>query len=250
LELSHINVEGAIESKRSSQRGDDLSEEAVQVCVGRALNVEGSAADVVHGFVVEHDSNVGVLEERVSGEHRVVGLNDGGGDLRCRVHSETELGLLAVVDGETLKKERAQTGTGTTTDGVEDEEALETSAVVSQLANTVEGEVNNFLANGVVTTGVVVGSILLAGDQLFGVEQLAVSASADLIDDSRLKVEEDATRDVLASTSLREEGVESVVAAANGLVGRHLAIGLDAVLEAVELPAGVTDLNTGLSEVD
>ena len=34
------------------------------------------------------------------------------------------------------------------------------------------------------------------------------------------------------------------------LVGRHLAIGLDAVLEAVELPAGVADLATGLPDVD
>ena len=34
------------------------------------------------------------------------------------------------------------------------------------------------------------------------------------------------------------------------LVGRHLAIGLDAVLEAVELPAGVADLTAGLPDVD
>lgn len=43
-----------------------------------------------------------------------------------------------------------------------------------------------------------------------------------------LQVEEHAARDVLASTSLREEGVESVVTAADGLVAGHLAIGLDA----------------------
>jgi hypothetical protein len=30
----------------------------------------------------------------------------------------------------------------------------------------------------------------------------------------------------------------------------HLAIGLDAVLQAVQLPAGVTDLDTGLADVD
>jgi hypothetical protein len=30
----------------------------------------------------------------------------------------------------------------------------------------------------------------------------------------------------------------------------HLAIGLDAVLQAVELPAGVSDLDTGLADVD
>lgn len=43
-----------------------------------------------------------------------------------------------------------------------------------------------------------------------------------------------------ALTGLREEGVEGVITPANGLVRRHLAIGLDAVLEAVKLPASVT----------
>jgi hypothetical protein len=55
---------------------------------------------------------------------------------------------------------------------------------------------------------------------------------------------------VLASTSLREKGVEGVITAADGLVGRHLAIRLDAVLEAVKLPAGVTGLDTSLAEVN
>jgi len=37
---------------------------------------------------------------------------------------------------------------------------------------------------------------------------------------------------VLASASLAEEGVERIVAAANSFVGWHLAIWLDAMLEA------------------
>ena len=49
---------------------------------------------------------------------------------------------------------------------------------------------------------------------------------------------------------LLADGVECVVATADRLVGRHLAIGLDAVLEAVELPAGVAGLDTGLAKVD
>ncbi len=34
------------------------------------------------------------------------------------------------------------------------------------------------------------------------------------------------------------------------LVGRHLPIGLDAVLEAEQFPAGVSDLDTALADVD
>jgi hypothetical protein len=77
------------------------------------------------------------------------------------------------------------------------------------------------------------------------VEQLAVGAGADLIDDSRLQIKEDAAGHVLASTSLREEGVEGIITTANGLVGRHLAIRLNAVLQAVELPAGIAHLCKG-----
>jgi len=191
-----------------------------------------------------------VLKERVSRQHGVVGLNDGGGHLRRGVDGEAELRLLAVVDGEALKEERAETGSGTATNGVEDEEALETSALVSKLADSVEAEVNDLTADGVMATGEVVGGILLAGDELLGMEELAVGSSADLIDDGGLEIEEDGAGHVLAGTGLREEGVESIVSASDGLVRGHLAIGLDSVLEAEELPAGVTDLDTGLSDVD
>ena len=162
---------------------------------------------------------------------------------------EAELGLLAVVHGQTLEEEGAETGASATTDD-EHEEALETSALVGELADAVEAEVKDLLADGVVATGEVVGGVLLAGDELLGVEELSVGASADLIDDGGLEIEEHSAGDVLASTSLGEEGVESVVAATDGLVGGHLTVGLDAVLEAEELPAGVTDLDTGLADVD
>lgn len=250
LELGKINVEGTVESEGSGQGGDHLGDKTVQVGVGWALNVEAATADVVDGLVVKHDSDVGVLEEGVGGEHGVVWLDDGGGDLGGWVGAESELGLLAVVHGETLKEEGAETGSGATTDGVEHEETLETGALVGELTEAVEGEVDDLLANGVVTTGVVVSSILLAGDELLWVVELTVGAGTDLIDHGGLQIEVDATGDVLAGASLGEEGVEGVIATSDGLVGRHLAIRLDAVLEAVELPAGVTDLATALADVD
>ena len=87
-------------------------------------------------------------------------------------------------------------------------------------------------------TGVVVGGVLLAGDELLRVEELAVGAGADLVDDGGLEVDKDAARDVLARAGLGEEGVERVVTAADGLVRRHLAVGGNAVLEAVKLRGG------------
>ena len=64
---------------------------------------------------------------------------------------------------------------------MEDEEALETGALVSTLANLVLNIINHLLPDRVVTSSVVVGCIFLARDQLLGVEQLAVGASANLI---------------------------------------------------------------------
>lgn len=55
---------------------------------------------------------------------------------------------------------------------------------------------------------------------------------------------------ILPSPSLTEEGCERVIVASDGLVGRHLAVGLDTVFQAVELPAGVAHLDTSLAHVD
>merc|ERR1711937_809375 len=231
LELSDIDVEGTVESEGGSEGRDNLGNESVQVGVGGSLDIEVAAADIVDGLVVEHDSDV-------------------GGDLGGWVDGEAELGLLAVVDGESLEEEGAETGAGTATNSVEDEEALETSALIGELTDAVEAEINNLLTNGVVATGEVVGGVLLAGDELLGVEELSVGASADLIDDGGLEIEEDAAGHVLAGTSLGEEGVEGIITATDGLVRGHLTVGLNTVLKAEELPAGVTDLDTGLTDVD
>jgi len=250
LKLGYVNVEGTIETKGSGEGRDHLGDEAVKVGVGGALDVEGTTADVVDGLVVKHDSNIGVLKERVGGEHGVVRLNNSGGDLGRRVDGESELGLAAVVDGKALEEEGTKTGTGTTTYGVKNHEALEASAVVRELADAVKDKVDDFLADGVVTASVVIGSIFLAGDDLLGVVELAVSAGADLVTHGGLKVDVYGAGYVLAGTSLGEEGVEGIIAATDGFVGGHLAIGLNAVLKAVELPAGVTSLDTALADVD
>jgi len=133
---------------------------------------------------------------------------------------------------------------------VEDHEALETSAVIRELTDTVKDKIDDFLADGVVTTGVVVCRIFLAGDDLLGVIELAVSAGSHFITYTGFKIDVHGAGNVLASTSFGEKGVERVVAATNSLVRGHLTIGLDTVLKAVELPAAVTGLDTSLANVD
>ncbi len=68
-------------------------------------------------------------------------------------------------------------------------------------------------------------------------------------DNSWFQIDEDSARDVLAGTGLREEGVERIVSTSDGLVTGHLTIGLDAVFQAVQLPAGIAHLDSGLADV-
>merc|ERR1712072_571014 len=206
---------GTIESEGGSQGGDNLGNESVQVGVGWSLDVEVTSADIVDSLVVEHNGNIGVLKEGVGGEHGVVWLNDSGGDLWGWVDGEAELGLLTVIDGESLEEEGSETGTGTTTDGLEGEETLETSALIGKLSDSVEAEIDDFLTNGVVTSGEVVGGIFLSGDELFWMEELSVSSGSDLINDGWFKIEEDGSWDVLSGTSLGEEGVEGIITTTN-----------------------------------
>lgn len=71
-----------------------------------------------------------------------------------------------------------------------------------------------------------------------------------LTNHGRLQVDKDGSGDVLPVASLAEEGGEGVVVASRGLRAGHVTVRLDAVLQAVQLPAGVAHLDTSLANVD
>jgi hypothetical protein len=250
LELGDINIEGSIESEGGGQGGDNLGDQSVEVGVSWSLDIEVSSADVINGFVVNHNSNIGMFEEGMGGENGVVWLDNGGGDLWGWVHGETELGLLTVIDGESLEKKGSESGTGSSSNSVEDKESLESSALIGELSDSIEAEIDDFLTDGVMASGEVVGGVFFTGDELFWMEQLSVGSGSDLIDDGWLEIEEDGSWDMLSSTGLGEEGVEGIVTTTDRFIGWHLTIWLDSVLKAEELPAGVTDLDTALTDMD
>ena len=132
----------------------------------------------------------------MSGQDGVVGLNHRGGIGRSRVDTEFQLGLFAVVNRQSLHQQGAESRTRAATKGVEDQEALQTGAIVRNTTDFVEHLINHLLSNGVVATGVVVRSILLACDHLFRVEETAVRSSADLVDNVRLEIAVDGSRDI------------------------------------------------------
>lgn len=96
----------------------------------------------------------------------------------------------------------------------------------------------------------VISSIFFSGDKLLRMEELAVRASSNLVNNGWLQIEENTSRYMLPSASFGEESVESVVASSNGLVTGHLSIRLNTVFQAEELPAGVAYLDSALSNVD
>ncbi|KAF1768825.1 hypothetical protein GCK72_000638 [Caenorhabditis remanei] len=166
LELDEINIEGSIETKRGSDRRHNLGDDTVQVGVAWTINAEVSTADIVDGFVVNHEGTVGVLKGGMGGKNRVVWLNNSGRNLWSWVDGELQLGFLSVVDRKTLHEKR---------------ESLESAAVISKTADSVENGVDQFLSDGVVTTSIIVGGVFLSGDHLLWVEKLLVGSRANLV---------------------------------------------------------------------
>ena len=103
----------------------------------------------------------------------------------------------------------------------------------------VNSDLDLLLPDGVVTPGVVVGGVLLASDQLLGVEELPVGAHPDLIHHSGLQVHQDGPGDVLPGAGLGEESVEAVVRLSDTGISRHHPVRVYPVLQAVELPGQV-----------
>lgn len=75
-------------------------------------------------------------------------------------------------------------------------------------------------------------------------------ANWSLTDHCWLKVDKDGTWHIFPSASLTEEGGEGVVVATDRLVAGHLSVRLDAMLQTVELPAGVAHLNARLAHMN
>jgi len=74
--------------------------------------------------------------------------------------------------------------------------------------------------------------------------------SSTLTNNSWLKINKHRPGDMLARAGLTEEGVEGVITTSDGLVRWHLTIWLDAMLQAVQLPTGVSHLDSSLSDMD
>lgn len=249
LEFCDINVQGTIESQWSSQRWNNLRNKSVQVSVSWSFDIKVSSADIINGFVVEHNGNISVFQKGVGWKDWVVWFNDSGWNLWGWINGETEFWFLSIIDWESFQKEGSQTWTCSTSDGVEHQETLKTGTVISELSDSVQTQVNDFLTNGVMSSGKVVGGVFLSGDKLFWVEQLSVSTSSDLINNGGFQIQENGSWDVLSSSGFREESVEGIITTTDSFIRWHLSVWLNSVFKTEQLPAGITDLDTSLTNV-
>lgn len=130
---------------------------------------------------------------------------------------------------------------------MKDEESLQSGAIVGEFANAIQNRVDNFFANRVVPARVIVGRVFLAVDDLFGVVERLVGAGADFVADGRFQIDVHGAGDVLARRRFAKERVERIVGGADGLVVGHGSVVVDAVFEAIELPALIARLDAGLA---
>lgn len=66
LEFGQVDIQCTIKSQGRCDGGYYLAYQSIQIRVGWALDVQVSSTDVVDGFVVHHESAVGVLQSGVS----------------------------------------------------------------------------------------------------------------------------------------------------------------------------------------
>lgn len=177
-----------------------LRDQAIEILEIGSLDTKITSANVIDCLVVNHETAIRVFQCGVGGEDRIVWLNHRGCVLGSRVDDKFEFALLAVVNRETLHQQSTKPRASATAEGVGDQKALETGAVIGNPSNFVQDLVDQLFADSVVTTSIVVGSILFSSDHLLWVEETSICAGADLIDDIGLEIAVDGARDVLALT--------------------------------------------------
>ena len=71
-----------------------------------------------------------------------------------------------------------------------------------------------------------------------------------LTDYGGFQIDKHSARNVFSRSSFAEKRVEGIISSTDGFVARHLTIRLNAMLQAVQLPTSISNLNSGLTNVD
>ena len=140
------------------------------------------------------------------------------------------------------------TGSGSSSHGVGELEALHAVAGLGFLADNVKHGVDKLGSLGVVSLGPVVSGSSLSEDKVVGAEKLAERSGTDTVHGSGLKVHEDGAVDIASSGGLIEINVDPLqLKIGVSVVGSG---GVNTVLVGHDLPELGTDLVTALSALN
>jgi len=247
-ELSEIGVKLTWESEAAGNTGESSRDEMVKITIGWGGELEGSEADIVKSLVINAHDLIGVLDELMDREGSVVWLNDGIRDLWGWHDGESGHDSVWVLFSDLGDEEGSHTGSSTTTEGVGDLETLEAVATLSFLSDNIEDGVDELSTLGVVTLGPVVTGTSLTEDEVVWSEELTEWASSDGVHGSWLKIHEDSSWDVSATSGLVVVDVDSLeLEIGVTVVGTG---GVNSVLIGDDLPEFGTDLVTALTSLD
>ena len=109
LKLRQVDVEGAVKPERRRDGRHYLPDEAVEVGVAGAVDVQVAATDVVDSLVVHHEGAVGVLQRRVRRQDGIVRLYDCGRNLEIHIKGRVKAKYLKITfkhNGQSSKQDR------------------------------------------------------------------------------------------------------------------------------------------------
>ena len=247
-QFSEIGVELTWESEAAGDTGESGGNEMVKITVGWGGELKGSEADIIKGFVINAHNLIGVFDKLMDREGSVVWLNNGIGDLWGWHDGESDHHSVWVFFSDLGDEESSHTGSSTTSEGVGNLETLKAIATFSFLSDDIKDGVDKLGTLGVVTLGPVVTGTSLSEDEVVWSEELSEWSSSDGVHGTWLKIHEDGSWDVSATSGFVVVNVDSLeLEIGVTVVGTSW---VNSVLVRDDLPEFGTDLVTALSSLD
>ncbi|GMR35947.1 hypothetical protein PMAYCL1PPCAC_06142, partial [Pristionchus mayeri] len=247
-ELAEISIELTRETEAGGHSRHGHGYEVVQVSIVGVGQLECTEANLVKGLVVDAEGLVGVLDELVDRERRIVGLDNGVRDLERGNDGEGAHDSVRVLLTDLGDQQGAHSGSSSTSERVGKLESLKAVASLSLLADNIEDLVHELGSLGVVSLCPVVSCSTLAEDEVVGAEHGSVGSSADRVHGSGLQIDEDGAGNILSSASLIVVDVDPLQLEIR--LASVCAIGLDAVLVRDHFPELGSNLVSALASLD
>ncbi len=124
LELTHVNVEGAIESQAGSDAGHNLRNQTIQMTVAGTVNVQFVFANIVDRLVVNDKCAVNRFHGIMRGQDGIVRLNDRCANLRGGINCDFQFALLSEFIFDGVHHQARESTSSTATERVEYKESL------------------------------------------------------------------------------------------------------------------------------